>query len=510
MGDMVRAMHSHRITEFPDDCCLVARVQAKKTKGPMWRHVTGEIDREGFSFWRFSKLNRAKKREFHVLADDLLGARLDPVDPHQVIVHYMTPGKGVHEKRLCRRHRTVGLRLNDAVEASKWMRSINVLVKWYARVPLGATRRIKVVVNPHSGKRRGRQIWRKWAPIFAMAGIECDVEETKRSGHARDIGQSFDLSKKYEAMVFIGGDGTVNEFMNGVFARPEEEWRHLVATTPLSLLCAGTDNAFGLGVGTPTHEAAVYCIITRKSRPLDVIAVEGELADGTRHREFACCGVSYGIGADVAVESEQTRWLGVHRYKWLKVKRGILAPRPHEGQLKYVLSETVERDPESGDQLLQTYYEIADHGAHDQHHVEMCSVYDSEYPNKRWEGDAASIFHPASEATYAGQWVTEQGQYTTVGASNVYFETEFAHPSDGNMDLIVVRKGDLGKSVDVALRYVAGSYLQSELVDYFKIKALVIDQKVDDPINVDGEVFPGPGPFRMEIVPRLLCVLSEK
>jgi hypothetical protein len=39
---------------------------------------------------------------------------------------------------------------------------------------------------------------------------------------------------------------------------------------------------------------------------------------------------------------------------------------------------------------------------------------------------------------------------------------------------------------------------------------MVIEPIVEDVLNVDGEVFAGPGPFRMEVVPQLLCVLSEK
>ncbi|KAJ0410268.1 hypothetical protein P43SY_002600 [Pythium insidiosum] len=258
------------------------------------------------------------------------------------------------------------------------------------------------------------------------------------------------------------------------------------------------------------HSPAVYCIIKRKIRPLDVLTCEATDIDGSIRREFACCGVSYGLGADIAMESEKTRWLGVHRYKWLKAKRGVFAPRPHECTIKYVLSDDVKKDPVTGNQLLQTYYEICEENADDQHHIEMCSVYDDCYQEKRWQGDANSIFKPASEERYAGRWQQEGGRYATVGASNVYFETQYYHPSDGNMDLIIARKGPLLQTIDVGLKYIAGNYLDSPLIGYHKIKALVIEQNVDDPINVDGEVFAGPGPFRIEVVPRLLCVLSEK
>lgn len=504
--ESVRQMYSFMHNEFPQECNQTIEAQVKI--GPVWRQVHVEINREGVTCNRVS-LVRKKKKAIVVVSEDILGAA-QVESTNEITIHYMKQGRGKNEEKLKRRYRLLHIRFSDAKDAELCVRAIQLLVKWDARVPMDRIRKIKAVVNPHSGKRRGLQIWQTWKPVFELAGIECDMETTQYSGHARDIGKSFDLSKKYEAIVFVGGDGTVNEFMNGVFSRDEDEWRNLVATTPVSLLCAGTDNAFGLGVGIPTHEAAVYCIVKRKIRPLDVLTCQSQDADGTKRREFACCGVSYGIGADIAVESEQTRWLGVYRYMWLKAKRGVFAPRPHVATVKYVLSDTVEKDPVTGDQVLQTYYQLENKNAEDQHHVELCSVYDDVHAEKRWAGDAESIFNPASEERFGDQWKSESHDYTTVGASNVYFETAFYHPSDGNMDLIIARRGPLLPTIEVGLKYIFGGYLECELVDYFKIKAMVIEQEVPDPINVDGEVFAGPGPFRIEVVPRLLCVLSEK
>ncbi|KAF1334369.1 Agc akt protein kinase, partial [Globisporangium splendens] len=509
--ESVREMYSHRFREYPSECYRNADVEIQM--GPVWRKMHAEITRQGVSCMRTSVF-RKKQKEMSIPNDNLLGATLNAEADkahNEVVLHYMLPGGGKHEKKLEREYKTLHVRFATKQEAEEWVQAVQMLVKWLARVPFETQRKIKVVVNPHSGKRRGRQIYQKWKPLFEMAGIQCDMEETKYSGHARDIGVSLDLREKYEALVFVGGDGTVNEFMNGIFSRDESEWRRVVATTPLSLLSAGTDNAFGLGVGTPTHEASVYCIIKRKIRPLDVVTIEGDREDGTTHREYACCGISYGIGGDIAMESEKMRWMGIYRYAYLKLKRGLLAPRPHHAKLKYVLAEDVPTNPSTGNQELRTFYEIADQDAQDQHHIELCSVYDdSSNVCKEWSGDARALFQPASEEKYAGQWREEEHAYGTVGVSNVYFETKYAHPSDGNMDLIIVRKGPFHKILGIGWRYIAGDYLESSLADYFKIKAMVIEQAVPDPINVDGEVFAGPGPFRIEIVPQLLCVLSEK
>ncbi|KAG7398880.1 sphinganine kinase lcb4 [Phytophthora boehmeriae] len=507
--EIVREMYSHRLREFPEEVCMKTSMEMQI--GSVWRHMKVEVDRDGVNCQRVSVF-RKKTKEFQIAKDDLLAAELENGSETNVVVHYMLPGRGKEHKRLMRRYRTVTMRFADEATAAKLVASIQMFVKWMARVPEDVTRRIKVVVNPHSGRRRGRKVWEHWKPLLELANIECDVEETQYSGHARDIGAQFDLNKKYEAIVFVGGDGTVNEFMNGVFSREETVWRTLVATTPVSLICAGTDNAFGKGVGTPTHASSVYCVIKRKIRPLDVMACQASNEDGTTRLEFACTGVSYGIGSDIAVESEATRWLGVHRYFYLKVKRGLFAPHKHEAKISYVLSDNTPVDEKTGEQILRTYYEIMDERAEDQHHVERCSIYDSDAnPDERmWKGDAKAIFNPASEEKYAGQWESFSSELTSAGGSNVYFETKYAHPSDGNMDLIYSRKGNVMQTAEIAVRYLSNTFLKSELVGYYKVKALVIEPIVEDVLNVDGEVFAGPGPFRLEVVPQLLCVLSEK
>ncbi|RMX68820.1 hypothetical protein DD238_003123 [Peronospora effusa] len=506
--ETVREMYSHRLREFPEECMMTAQMEMQV--GAVWRTMTMEVDRDGINCQRLS-LFRRKTKEFQIAKDDLLAAALTFGNKCSVDVHCMLPGKGKQHRRLLRRYRSVTFRFTDKTIAAKLVASVQLFVKWMARVPGNMTRRIKVVVNPYSGKRRGRQVWEHWRPLLELADIQCDVEETEHSGHAREIGAAFDLKMNYEAIVFVGGDGTVNEFMNGVFTREESMWRTLVATTPVSLFCAGTDNAFGRGVGTPTHASSVFCIIKRKIRPLDVLACQASNEDGTTRLEFSCTGVSYGIGSDIAVESETTRWLGVYRYFYLKVKRGLIAPRKHEAKISYVLSDNTPVDPETGEQILRTYYEIMDETAGDQHHVERCSIYENSDPAvKQWEGDAETIFHPAREEKYAGQWQSFSSELTSAGGSNVYFETKYIHPSDGNFDLIYSRKGNVKQTLEITVRYLSNTFLNSELVGYYKVKAIVIEPIVEDVLNVDGEVFAGPGPFRVEVVPQLLCVLSEK
>lgn len=45
-----------------------------------------------------------------------------------------------------------------------------------------------MLLNPNSGRRQGRRVWRRLAePVFAAAGIKTRVWETRRAGHAHDM-----------------------------------------------------------------------------------------------------------------------------------------------------------------------------------------------------------------------------------------------------------------------------------------------------------------------------------
>jgi diacylglycerol kinase family enzyme len=91
------------------------------------------------------------------------------------------------------------------------------------------------------------------APLLEYAGIAADVTVTDHAGHAIEIGKAYDPAR-YEGAVFIGGDGTVQEFLSGLLSR--RDWRMVVRRTPLCSIACGTQNALARGVRTPLPEYA--------------------------------------------------------------------------------------------------------------------------------------------------------------------------------------------------------------------------------------------------------------
>lgn len=100
-----------------------------------------------------------------------------------------------------------------------------------------------LIHNPNAGggaKKRLRLL-DEARRIFAISGIEVELAETKGPGDAIDIARQATLARRH-LVIACGGDGTLNEVINGLASangRPQEHHR-----VPLALLPAGTANIF--------------------------------------------------------------------------------------------------------------------------------------------------------------------------------------------------------------------------------------------------------------------------
>ena len=73
--------------------------------------------------------------------------------------------------------------------------------------------RVKIIVNPVSGKGKAARRAGKVAEALRGLGCEVDLQETRQGGDARRLaGESLGFS----AVAATGGDGTVNEVLNGL------------------------------------------------------------------------------------------------------------------------------------------------------------------------------------------------------------------------------------------------------------------------------------------------------
>lgn len=108
-----------------------------------------------------------------------------------------------------------------------------------------------VIVNPVAGKRHLRKEWINIYRTLKRAAIHFSVQSTEYPGHAilltRDL-----LKNGFRRILIIGGDGTVNEVVNGIFTSGITDTDQVT----IALIPYGTGNDWARYWGSTASHAA--------------------------------------------------------------------------------------------------------------------------------------------------------------------------------------------------------------------------------------------------------------
>ena len=106
-------------------------------------------------------------------------------------------------------------------------------------------KRIAAIINPVSGRRDMMPTVHRIAGEIRRAGGTLELLTTERFGHATILASN--LHADVEAVLVVGGDGTVCEVVNGLGDRP----------LPFAILRTGTENLLARELGMPTEPPRV-------------------------------------------------------------------------------------------------------------------------------------------------------------------------------------------------------------------------------------------------------------
>ncbi len=162
------------------------------------------------------------------------------------------------------------------------------------------------IVNPVADRRRA---WRRWQAVEARLRREpltFDVVFTEGVGHALALSQKAAQEGRYGAIVAAGGDGTVNEVVNGLCLAAGDG-----VTVPLGVLPIGSANDLAHVLGIPRQpEGMVAPLLERKERTVDVGLVESaDVLGPTAPRRFFINNSGLGFEAQVNLESRRVQRL---------------------------------------------------------------------------------------------------------------------------------------------------------------------------------------------------------
>lgn len=156
------------------------------------------------------------------------------------------------------------------------------------------TRQIDAVVNPAAGHGRVRRLWPRVAGRLALRGIDVRVHQTTGPNEATRIVRDL-LRTGSRDIVVVGGDGTVNEVVNGYFA----DGAPIAPDAVLSILPLGTGRDLCRTLGIRSLDAAVEAVIRGTASPIDVVRICYQ--DGARRSERYFVNVAdVGLGAETA------------------------------------------------------------------------------------------------------------------------------------------------------------------------------------------------------------------
>lgn len=195
-----------------------------------------------------------------------------------------------------------------------------------------------LVMNPSSRSFGARFLWTRILERLEQAGADFDFALTRGEGDAARLAAEA-VARGFDTVVAVGGDGTINEVINGLFPEGASQ-----ATARLGVLYTGTSPDFCGYHGIPTDpDAAVDLLLSGKSRPVDVCRIVHRHATEDRevHRTFSCC-ANFGLGAAVARGSNsglRQVW-GDFAGTLLSLLSAILAYRPPEFRIRVDGRET--------------------------------------------------------------------------------------------------------------------------------------------------------------------------
>lgn len=135
-----------------------------------------------------------------------------------------------------------------------------------------------VIVNPNAGNGKGKKDWEKISSALKRNKLSFIVKFTSARGDA--IHYSCEaIADGFRKIITVGGDGTLNEVINGVFLSTE----CAASEITLALIPVGTGNDWGRMFGIPlNYEKAAEIISEGKSMPHDAGLVS--YYDGTEKK----------------------------------------------------------------------------------------------------------------------------------------------------------------------------------------------------------------------------------
>lgn len=167
----------------------------------------------------------------------------------------------------------------------------------------------KFIVNPTAARGKGTEIGKKIDELCRSRSVDYHLEFTTLPNHATEIAER--SCSKFECIVAVGGDGTINEVVNGIIGKKVK----------LGIIPTGSGNDYVkiLNIPLPTLQA-FESLLQLKTRIVDA---------GQAGNVYFANGLGIGFDAWVVIQSQKVNWLrgsAIYFYSVLRTMYSYKAP----------------------------------------------------------------------------------------------------------------------------------------------------------------------------------------
>jgi diacylglycerol kinase (ATP) len=300
-----------------------------------------------------------------------------------------------------------------------------------------------IIVNPNAGKKKGKQDWPGITRLLADAGIEYLSFFTEHRGHAIELTKKY-IRTGFRKIIVVGGDGTLNEVVNGIFSQKHVEPSAVI----LGMIPVGTGNDWCRMFHIPhDYEAAIRVIKENRQFVQDTGIMEYTDHEGNKAKRYFVNIAGMGFDAMVA--------------------------------------EKTNKDKDQGKGNPLSYY---------------LNIFTSLFSFQIAKTKIITDNHEFRAEVFS--MTAAIGQFNGGGMK----QAPKACPDDGLLDLTIIRKIGKFKVIRNVINLLDGSFVKLPEVSEFRTANILIESTPELYAETDGESM-GKSPFRFSVLPRSLHVI---
>jgi len=161
---------------------------------------------------------------------------------------------------------------------------------------------LHIIVNPASGNGAAGKTWHDFATQLSQRGYNFEVRFTEGRGDATAFAREYAM-REVETVVALGGDGTVNEVINGLM----NEHGPVSPGTRLAIASSGTGKDLVRSLGARTYRQMLDALESGYTEHIDLGLLTYVDSDhGEQTSRYFANVADIGLGADVARRIESS------------------------------------------------------------------------------------------------------------------------------------------------------------------------------------------------------------